>query len=204
MTLTFTDRSFFVKLSSNDQIQTTNTNYTIRILPNEYPKRDDRSPSCQAQGILYNCYMATHQQWKDLTQNKIETVRRLIDTGEWVLAAEYMGYTLECALKATCCKTLNIPNYPPIKPSNNAEMGFFKTHEFDSLLIFSGLSDVLGPVSMTWGIFTSNYSGDWPQIIRYDSDSDKKYTEPIVKQLYDVLYERDDSILKTIFRNSGW
>lgn len=148
--------------------------------------------------------MATHAEWKDLTQQKIEAVRRLIAVGEWVLAAEYMGYTLECALKATCCKALSIPTYPPIKPSSNAEMGFFRTHEFDSLLIFSGLSDVLGVHSMAWGIFTSNYTGDWPQLIRYDVGSDKKYTEPVVQQLYAVLYERDDSILKTIFRNSRW
>jgi hypothetical protein len=146
--------------------------------------------------------MATHSEWKKLTQTKIETVRRLLNTEEWVLAAEYMGYTLECALKATCCKALSVPTYPPIK--GNPEMRLFQTHDFDNLLIFSGLSDVLGSNSMTWGIFTPHYLGNWPQSIRYDVNSDKKYTETTVKQLYDVLYQREDSILKTIFRNSRW
>jgi len=146
--------------------------------------------------------MATHSEWKKLTQTKIETVRRLLGTEEWVLAAEYMGYTLECALKATCCKALSVPTYPPIK--GNPEMRLVQTHDFDNLLIFSGLSDVLGSNSMTWGIFTPHYLGNWPQSIRYDVNSDKKYTETTVKQLYDVLYQREDSILKTIFRNSRW
>lgn len=148
--------------------------------------------------------MVTHEDWKKLTELKIKTARRLISAEEWVIAAEYMGYSLECALKATCCKTLSIPSYPPIKPNSNSEMGFFKTHEFDSLLIFSGLSDVLGSNSMAWGIFSSYYSGDWSQAMRYDPDIDQKFTEVVVKQLYDVLYEREDSILKTIFNNQRW
>lgn len=123
---------------------------------------------------------------------------------EWVLAAEYMGYSLECALKSTCCKTLKIPSYPPIKPSNEREMGFFRTHEFDSLLIFSGLNDILGPSSLSWSNFTSHYIGDWPQLMRYSITIDKKFTEELVKELYDLLYDKDDSILKTIFRNERW
>jgi hypothetical protein len=124
--------------------------------------------------------------------------------GEWVLAAEYMGYALECALKATCCKTLRIPEYPPIKPNSTSEMGSFRKHDFDSLLIFSGMSDLLGSNSMAWGIFTPSYLEDWPQTIRYDVDADKKFTEAKVKELYDVLYDRNDSILKTIFGNNRW
>lgn len=146
----------------------------------------------------------THQQWKKLTKQKIDTAQRLMQAHEWVVAAEYMGYALECALKTASCKTLNLTSYPPLKPNSTQEMTFFRKHDFDSLLIFSGLSDILGANSMTWGIFTPNYLDDWPQSIRYDQAAEKRFTETLVKQLYDMLYDREDSILKTIHRNQRW
>lgn len=149
--------------------------------------------------------MTSHANWKKLTENKIDVVRKMIKANENVIAAEYMGYTLECALKAACCKTLHISCYPPTKPTNNSELGHFRTHEFDSLLIFSGLSDILGSKSMSWSTFTSYYTGDWPQIIRYNTESaEKTFTSETVGQLYDLLYDREDSILKIIFGNKRW
>lgn len=151
--------------------------------------------------------MVTRKELRELTYKKIKTIRRLLKDGEWEVAAYLMGYVLECALKAASCKALHLQGYPPVKfRSGNAGTGF-KTHEFEQLLIVSGLSDLFGNLTATpaysnWSDFTINYSGIWTQM-RYE-DVSTKFDEATVKELARNLYDDSESIIETIKKNRRW
>lgn len=149
----------------------------------------------------------TREAWHDLCLRKIKITQRLIDQGEWALAAEIMGYALECALKAAACRTLNTSSYPPIRTNEHGpgqELRSFRVHEFDLLLIYSGLSDIFGSLrSQEWSDFTYQYTGNWPEM-RYDRSADEKFDEATVKHLYEVLYDSERSIIKQIEEGERW
>jgi len=153
----------------------------------------------------------TGVEWRKLAHAKRRTAAKMIECGQSVAAAEYMGYALECALKAACCKSLKIDRYPPVKTQKHAggvneieiHQGF-RTHEIDSLIIFSGLYKFLRLGCSAYGNFSTEYTGDWTSLIRYDSDYQAKFTPQRVKELYNHLYKDDSSILKTIMRAHKW
>jgi len=150
--------------------------------------------------------MFTGKEWRKLTYKKIKTIKRLIKDEEWEVAAYLMGYVLECALKAASCKALNLPGYPPVKFRGGGASGF-KTHEFEQLLVVSGLTDIFGTLSASpaygnWSGFTINYSGVWTEM-RYD-DVSKKFDEATVKELAKYLYDSNESIIETIKKKRRW
>ena len=124
--------------------------------------------------------MLTLVQWKKLAHDKVATARRLIDAGEYAVAAEQMGYALECALKAVACKTMRLEGYPPVK--GKQEIAYFKSHEFDALVLFSGMSDLFTNQPGAWSQFTFAYSGQWTEM-RYEPDVQEKFHEQFVKDL---------------------
>lgn len=150
----------------------------------------------------------TQDAWKDLCYRKIDTVQRLLDQKEWLLAAEVMGYALECALKAASCKALSVSAYPPRKfniTGDSAEIRGFRTHEFNLLLVFSGLSDIFNSLkSREWNNFTYYYAGAWAEEVRYDRGASEKFDEETVKYLYKILYDSSTSILKQIEEGGRW
>jgi len=144
-------------------------------------------------------------EFRQLTYKKIRTVKHLIKIKEWSLAAYIMGYVLECALKAASCKALHLKEYPPIKSKGDEGWGF-KTHEFEQLLIVSGLIDLFGSLGISapysnWSAFTSSFPGNWTSM-RY-SETDK-FDENSVKKLSQNLYDDPNSIIETIKRNRRW
>lgn len=151
--------------------------------------------------------MHTGKEFRLLTYGKIKTVKRLIRDGEYAIAAYLMGYILECALKAASCKALRLSDYPPLK-SRKGRMGEgFRTHEFEQLLIVSGLSDLFGDLSMSqayenWSAFTASYPGNWTEM-RYDDDTGK-FAAATVKELARNLYDDNDSIIETIKKKQRW
>jgi hypothetical protein len=147
------------------------------------------------------------QSLKTLAHKRRKTAKILIDAEDWVIAAYIMGHTLECALKASTCKTLKLNSYPPVTRKGE-DSNFFKSHEFERLLIVSGLGDVFSPYGdvsayQNWSAFTIEYAGDWVSM-RYNDQAHEKFTEHKVKSLYNNLYEDADSILKTIARKRRW
>lgn len=151
--------------------------------------------------------MVTRSELRKLTYRKIQTIKRLIKDEEWEVAAYLMGYVLECALKAASCKALRLSGYPPVKFRSGNEGVGFKTHEFEQLLLVSGLSDIYGTLSATpaysnWSNFTINYPGVWTSM-RYD-DMSRRFDETTVKELAKNLYDDSDSIIETIKKNKRW
>jgi hypothetical protein len=146
--------------------------------------------------------MSARKNFRELAKRKVLTVRRLIAEGEWEVAAYIMGYVLECALKAATCKVLNLSAYPPIKLKDGNQAMGFKTHDFDQLLVISGLSDVFDFSNYNWSTFTAMYQSDWTQM-RYVDMSDKM-SETTVKLLASCLYDSKDSIISVIKRKRKW
>ena len=122
------------------------------------------------------------------------------------MAAYMMGYSLETALKAVTCKTLNIDQYPDIKSYKNEKIGnYFMTHNFDMLLLVSGMSDLFGVDGkpeqfQNWSDFTQEFQGDWTSM-RYIIG---KFDEQKVEKLYKTLNVGQNSIIKTIDRRKRW
>ncbi len=142
---------------------------------------------------------------RQLTYKKIKTVKRLIKDKEWELAAYLMGYILEYALKAASCKALKLSGYPPVR-NKGGKVDGFKTHEFEQLLIVSGLNDLWGKVSTdpsydNWSTFTAMYPGNWTEM-RYEIIS--KFDEITTKDLAKKLYDNTDSIIETIKKKKRW
>jgi len=150
--------------------------------------------------------MITREDWKQLCLDKIKIVKRLLEHEEWTVAGEYMGYALECALKAATCKTLNNACYPPIKTSpidgSQSGVGMKPAHEFDVLFVYSGLSDIFND-SFAWQQLSSYYAGAWNER-RYDKNVATVYDESSVKEIAKLLYDTQDSVIQTLQRNNRW
>lgn len=159
---------------------------------------------------LYNRYMHSRVELRQMTHHKLRTIKRLLDSEEWEVAAYLMGYVLECALKAASCKALRLSVYPPLKdPTVGQEAIGFKTHDFKQLLVVSGLYDIFRVgstdynASQNWSDFTLDYPDNWVSM-RYTTGSVKKFDEQKTKDLYKYLYDDNDSIVRTIIRKRKW
>ena len=124
--------------------------------------------------------------------------------GDWEGAAYMLGYVLECALKAVVCKTLNLSDYP----SDRKKDSHFMTHNFDQLLVLSGMSAVFSGSGLlvevqSWSEFTKEFLGDWPAM-RYSLDHMQKFDEAKVRALHEHLSRAPNGILNAIARRRKW
>lgn len=130
--------------------------------------------------------MSKYQELKTITDARLKTVGNLIKAKDWMIAAYMMGYALECALKATTCKTLHLSKYPS-KTKNQTIEAFFRTHSFDILLVVSGMTDVFGSggnLFGDWSAFTQEFLGNWTEM-RYNTGND--WDDMKVKRVYKNL-----------------
>ena len=125
------------------------------------------------------------------------------------MSAYMLGFVLECILKAASCKTLNLAAYPEDhKVVKNPKItDYFRTHNFDMLLVISGASDLFSPKGVgfnSWSGFTQEYTGKikvWTDI-RYDTKD--QYDEKRVKDIYDYLTKPNDGIIALIEAKERW
>ncbi|MFA5931850.1 MAG: hypothetical protein WC793_00515 [Candidatus Paceibacterota bacterium] len=147
--------------------------------------------------------MATQNEFKKLASERLTTAEFLIEAGEWLMAAYIMGFVLECVLKAASCKTLHLSKYPEFGNGVKQEVAaYFRTHNFDQLLVVSGLSDIFtltGKYSSQWSGFTQEYQGKWTDL-RYDIYA-KQFTEEKVKNMHTFL---KNGIIKAIEEEKRW
>ncbi len=162
--------------------------------------------SCIWRAIL-RLMVKTREEWQALCLKKIETAKRLIDVREWIVAGDTMGYALECALKAATCKTLKNKHYPPVKVNlqdgSESGVGMKPTHEFDTLIVFSGLSDLFNARNFAWSQLNSYYTGAWNER-RYELELDSVYNQETVTEIADLLYDSEESIIQTLQRSDRW
>jgi hypothetical protein len=151
--------------------------------------------------------MATGQQLWNLSQARLNSAKTLMQASDWDGAAYMMGYAAETALKAASCKSLNLSRYPENTGSKHID-NCFMTHKFDQLLVISGCSDVFEAsappeTSSKWSEFVQNYPGEWVTM-RYNPDTIVRYNSVSVSRIYEVLFQSESSILKTIRAKQRW
>lgn len=151
--------------------------------------------------------MSTRQDFKDIASKRLKTAEILLSNQEWGMAVYMMGFVLECILKASACKVLNLTAYPEIKKTKNQQIvNYFRTHDFDMLLIVSGNSDIFdlqGVGASSWSGFTQEYTkiGKWTDI-RYDILN--QFDESLAKSLYKFLTEAPNGIIPLINSQNRW
>ncbi|MBI4087098.1 HEPN domain-containing protein [Candidatus Kaiserbacteria bacterium] len=148
--------------------------------------------------------MATCKDLKTIAKARLRSAVILIDAGDWDGAAYMMGYVLECALKAAVCKSLRLTDYPQNRKTDT----HFLTHNFDQLVVLSGVSDLFdsnasSSVFQNWSDFTKEFLGDWPAM-RYNIQHQQTFTEIKVRDLYTNLTDKPDGILAVITRKKRW
>lgn len=147
--------------------------------------------------------MATSADFKQLAQKRLQTVAVLIDNNEFTVAAYIMGFVLECVLKSAACKALNLEVYPGPGTGVRHEVStYFLTHNFDQLLIVSGMTDLFKlseEGNVAWSGFTQEYSGAWTDI-RY-KDQVAQFDKKKVEELYDFL---NDGIIRLVDAKKRW
>lgn len=151
--------------------------------------------------------MANGKQLWELSQARLKSATTLMEASDWDAAAYMMGYALETALKAACCRSLDLNEYPDktnIKMTNN----YFMTHNFSQLLTISGFSkqfEASGPpeLSSKWSEFLQYYPPNWT-IMRYEPDTIVNFNSINTSRLYEILYTAEDSIINTIKANQKW
>lgn len=83
--------------------------------------------------------MATALELKEIAKKRLDAASILAKTGDYDTAIYLIGYSVECALKAAVCDTLDLDDYPDMDGSGPMT-NTFKTHLLGNLLILSGMS----------------------------------------------------------------
>ncbi len=105
------------------------------------------------------------------------------------------GYAVELALKARICKNLNIDD---LFLPHSKYLKFFKVHDFDTLLMFSGLIDKFEKARIN----NLNLHQNWSYICQWREDS--RYimsglkTESEVKQFLSAINDSSNGFLQWI------
>jgi len=148
--------------------------------------------------------MANCNQLKLITKARLKSASILMDAGDWDGSIYMMGHVLECALKAAVCKSLRLNEYP-----EGSKDKHFMTHNFDQLLVLSGLSDIFNlntipdTIFRNWSEFTQEFTGNWPEM-RYDYTRLQLFDEVKAKKLYDTLTNKPHGIIETIKIKKRW
>ena len=100
--------------------------------------------------------MPTVLQLQQLTQQRLDEADDLIRIGRIDAAFYLAGYSVEMALKAAICRTLDQPDfYKPDRTLKGSRLvqdkvfREFKTHNYSDLLVLSGLSNKLDDARKT-------------------------------------------------------
>lgn len=141
---------------------------------------------------------------KTITEIRMKSVEVLMGGEDWFWASIAMATALECALKAMICKTLGLSIYPEDKKQEQV-VTFFRTHEFQRLLILSGLNSVFGPDPgatgefQSWSDFTKQFPGNWAEM-KYDLERQVQFDATKASFLYKSLTDPTRGVLTIIKR----
>ena len=145
--------------------------------------------------------MASGKELKAIAKSRLKASKILARHRDYDGAVYLMGYALECCLKATICKRLNLVQYPDKSGSKDKD-AIFKTHKLDILRTLSGLENDLGLKSATrryenWSEFTI-----WSVEMRYDPIG--TFTKEGAERMYEALTEKPDGIITWINKHRKW
>lgn len=149
----------------------------------------------------------TCKELKKRSLARLNSVKILIKAEDWEMAAYILGYVVEFALKAATCKTLKIEHYPELnKIQKDIDIKYFQTHNFEELLLVSGLDPYLGVRGdseswRNWSEFTLAYKGNWTSM-RYDTSS--LWDRGSFEKVYNNVITPVNGILSEIRRRKKW
>ena len=141
--------------------------------------------------------MNSRTEIKKIALKKLKDAERLYKSGSYDNAFYLAGYCVELAFKARICKNIAIDN---LFMPNSRHLKLFKTHDFDVLLVFSGLSERLDVAKSINVDFHQNWSYicAWKEDCRYGVLGSKNQTE--VLQFLDAIRHPTNGFLKWIKR----
>ncbi len=131
--------------------------------------------------------MVKHEDLKLISETRLKEAKALHRNGFYDGAAYLCGYVVETALKARICKNLKIKEYP----DDGKDKTIFSSHDFDRLLLLSGLQNRISLANKrnrklfeNWSLLTS-----WKPEKRYTIGMYKKRdVENLFKALEDNHY----------------
>jgi hypothetical protein len=137
--------------------------------------------------------MKSKKDIKNIALNKLLEARALYEAGYYDGAFYLGGYCIELALKARICKNLDIDNL-----FDSKYLRFFKVHDFDTLLMFSGLGERFERAKATNIDLYQNWSYIcvWKEDCRYATVGNKTQIE--VLQFLNAIDEPSNGFLSWI------
>lgn len=147
--------------------------------------------------------MKTEAEVIKLAKIKLEAAECLIQ-GSFFDDAYYLGgYAFELLLKAKICKTLCIPDFFDFDksksrrlPVNNAKREQrenlykpFKAHDYEQLLILSGLYTIFSSKIASDASFKADWSiiSTWEESVRYRIGKNKKDVESFIQSIKNMM-----------------
>ena len=126
---------------------------------------------------------------------KLKDAELLYDNGSYDNAFYMAGYCVELAFKARICKNVSIDN---VFAPNSKYLRLFKTHDFEVLIVFSGLSDKLEEAKSLNFDFHENwaYICAWKEDCRYGVSGSK--TQVNALNLLDAIRHPTNGFLQWI------
>jgi len=137
--------------------------------------------------------MPTRNELKELAKLRLEEAETLFDAGLYDGAVYLSGYVIEFALKARICKLLDISEYP----SSGKLKSAYAVHDFDQLLLLSGLKEKinLAPVELyaNWSITIP-----WSPEMRYKPKGSVSKDE--AEQILNAIRDKPNGVLRWIMK----
>ena len=139
--------------------------------------------------------MDSRTEIKKIALQKLKDAELLYDNGSYDNTFYLAGYCVELALKARICKNISI-DY--LFAPNSKHLRLFKTHDFDILIVFSGLSEKLEEEKALNNDFYKNweYICGWKEDCRYGISGSKTQAQAL--EILDAIRHPTNGFLKWI------
>lgn len=144
--------------------------------------------------------MPTRNELKELAKLRLAEAETLYHAGYYDGATYLCGYAVEFALKARICRLLGVSEYPPpiSGPGSGRIKSAYTVHDFDQLLLLSGLQPKLDPtqnpsVWQNWSIATP-----WNPENRYNPKGTISQVQ--AEEMLEAVKNKPDGVLSWIMK----
>ncbi len=137
--------------------------------------------------------MPTRRELKELTRLRLQEAETLFHAKLYDGAVYLCGYAVEFALKARICKVLDTFEYP----ASGKLRAVYAVHDFDQLLLLSGLKNKLNAahsdVYTNWSCATP-----WTPELRYEPKGSMSQIKAL--EILDAVREKPYGVLQWIMK----
>ncbi len=147
--------------------------------------------------------MKTEAEIVNLAHSKLRVAELLLQNGFLDDAYYIGGYAFELLLKAKICKTLAIPNFFDFDSARNRKLPVakirrgekenlykpFKVHDYEQLLILSGLYTEFANKLSSDLSFNTDWSviSNWDENLRYTTGSNQKDVRSFIESIKNMM-----------------